>query len=200
MAETTPTKQVLSVTKGKTVTDFAAIFNDVEEVLYNPDEFLASGTTAINGLYDLPVLGDSITFNMGEVELTQIKLTNETIWSSKATRGDSDISFNVASVSEEINALFMNDKSLAAQISGDFANGEAGLSGKGYNLQPKALTGSLIFPSQDRSVVVILPNIKAYASLNIADGDNPAYFSVKVTPQPNSEGAEIFIFTKKLSA
>lgn len=199
MAETAPTKQALSVAEAKNVSDFAAIFNDVEEVLYNPNEFKASGATAIEGLYDLPVLGDSITFNMGEVELTQIKLTNETIWSSKATRGDSDISFNVASVSEEINSLFMNDKSLVAQISGAFANGEKGLEGKGYNLQPKALTGSLIFPSQDRSVVVILPNIKAYASLNIADGDNPAYFSVKVTPQPNSEGAEIFIFTKKLS-
>ena len=152
--------QNLSVAASKKVTDFAAIFNDVEEVLYSPTEFKAAGTAEINNIIELPVLSDSINFNMGEVELTQVKLTNEIIWSSKATRGDSDISFNVASVSKEINALFMNDKNLAAKISGTFANVDTGLSGKGYNLQPKALTGSLIFPSQDRSVVVILPSIK----------------------------------------
>lgn len=176
----------------------AAIFNDVEEVLYSPSEFVSTGSSAISNLIDLPVLGDSISFNMGEVELTQIKLTNETIWSSKAKRGDADITFNVASVSETVNELFMTSTDKKASIEMDSFSGA--MHGKGYSLQPKALTGSLIFPSQDRKCVLILPNIEAYASLNVADGDNPAYFSLKVTPKENSEGVEIFIFEKNVTA
>jgi hypothetical protein len=175
----------------------AAIFNDVEEVLYSPSEFASTNTKEIKDLIDLPVLGDSISFNMGEVELTQIKLTNETIWSSKAKRGDADITFNVASVSETVNNLLMTSANKKASIEMD-ALGTGAMHGNGYSLQPKALTGSLIFPSQDRKCVLILPNIEAYASLNVADGDNPAYFSLKVTPKENSEGVEIFIFEKNV--
>lgn len=191
-------KQELSVATTGTHEKLAAIFNDVEEVLYSPSEFVSTGATAISNLIDLPVLGDSISFNMGEVELTQIKLTNETIWSSKAKRGDADITFNVASVSETVNNLLMTSTGLKATIGMNSFSGE--MHGNGYSLQPKALTGALIFPSQDRKCVIILPNIEAYASLNVADGDNPAYFSLKVTPKENSEGVEIFIFEKNVTA
>ena len=47
--------------------------------------------------------------------------------------------------------------------------------------------------SQDDSAIVVLPSIEAFASLVLADGDNPAYFNTSVTPVENSEGVEIYI-------
>ena len=41
-----------------------------------------------------------------------------------------------------------------------------------------------------------LPKVEMYSSLNAADGDNPAYFNVTVTPKANSEEVEIFILEK----
>ena len=55
-------------------------------------------------------------------------------------------------------------------------------------------------PQEDRQTIIILPNVEMYANFVAADGDNPAYFNVAVTPLENSEGAEIFILSETVGA
>lgn len=50
--------------------------------------------------------------------------------------------------------------------------------------------------SETRQTIIILPNVEMYANFVAADGDNPAYFNVAVTPLENSEGADIFILSE----
>ena len=73
-------------------------------------------------------------------------------------------------------------------------------SGKSYSLAPKKVTGSLIFMSEDRQTIIALPKVEMYANLVAADGDNPAYFNVSVTPKENSEGADIMIMNDSAAA
>ena len=51
--------------------------------------------------------------------------------------------------------------------------------------------------SDNKDVIVILPSIEMYGSLVVADGDNPAYFNVTVTPLENEDGSDIFILEKQ---
>ena len=173
--------------------DLHSIFNDVEEVYFKDSETEdVAGLSALSGVIELPVLSDGVTFNSGEANVTQIKLTTEVIWTSKATRGDADISFNVPSIAGTINDMFMNQKeaSAALEIDGKY------FSGKGYNFAPKKVIGTLILPSNDKMAVLVLPKVEIYASFNAADGDNPAYFSMKCTPLENKAGSELYILEK----
>lgn len=175
--------------------DLNVLFNDVEEVFFkNAVVEKAADLATLTEVTELPVLSDGVTFNTGEAEVTQIKLTTEVIWTSKAKRGDADISLNVPSVAGEINDLLLNKKIDTAAL---ILNGQA-YTGKGYNLAPKKVLGALIMPSQDKQTVLVLPNVEIYSSFNAADGDNPAYFSLKVTPKENEEGAELYILEKSV--
>ena len=69
-----------------------------------------------------------------------------------------------------------------------------------YSLSPKKVTGALLMQSEDRQTIIILPNVEMYANFVAADGDNPAYFNVAVTPLENSEGADIFILSETVGA
>jgi hypothetical protein len=192
MAEesTTPTTKFV----GTEVSSLDTIFNDIEEVYFSKTAIESADTLkTIAEVIELPVLEDGVTFNTGEAEITQIKLTTEAIWTSKSKRGDADISFNVPSVSKTITDLFMNTKT--DSVTDVSINGEK-YGGTGYNLNAKKVVGALILPSQDKSVAIVLPKVELYASFNAADGDNPAYFSVKATPVKNNEGVEIYILQK----
>lgn len=185
------------ITISKKAIEFNSIFNDVEEVYFSESKEIKSTdlATGIDAI-ELPVLGDGVTFNTGDPNVTQIKLTTEKIWTSKATKGDSDISFNVPSLAGSINDLFLNGKEVSvSNLTVDSGTAKYAAT-KGYNLSPKKVTGGLILPSNDKSMMVILTKCELYASLVLADGDNPAYFSVKVTPLENSEGVEILILEK----
>ena len=189
-----PEAKTLNVTK-KSV-DFATIFNDVEEVYFHEGEELTSSKIAAGvDVIELPVVGDGVTFNTGDPSVTQIKLTTEKIWTSKATKGDSDISFNVPSLDGEINSLFMHKKDLETLADGFTLNGTS-YKANAFNLSPKKVTGALILPSNDKAMTVILVKVEMYASLVLADNNNPAYFSVKVTPLESSEGVEVIIAEK----
>lgn len=192
MAEesTTPTTSFV----GTEVSTLDTIFNDIEEVYFSKTAI--EGTESLKKIaevIELPVLEDGVTFNTGEAEITQIKLTTEAIWTSKSKRGDADISFNVPSVSKTITDLFMNVKTDSVT---DVPINGVNYGGSGYNLNAKKVVGALILPSQDKSVTIVLPKVELYASFNAADGDNPAYFSVKATPVKNDEGVEIYILQK----
>jgi hypothetical protein len=194
----------MALTVTKNIDNLYTIFSSVNQVYFKKGELTAAGIKkALTVDLELPIVEDSISFNTGEPDVTQIKLINGKIWSQKTKRGDSDISFNVASIDGVVNDLLLNK-----QTANDIETGEGILStatedatanyvGNAYDLDPKVVLGSLIFKSEDKSTIIVLPNAHIVSSLNASDGDNPAYFKMVVTPRPNSDGHEIFILKKK---
>lgn len=191
------------ITVTTTLGELEVLFNKAKEVYYKKTELTAAdlGEESLTVDMELPVLEDGLTLNTGEVEVTEIKLTTGTIWTSRATKGDSDITLQVASIDGAVNDLFMNaiaNKGITG-TSGGILTGKT-FSGKSYSLAPKKVTGSLIFMSEDRQTIIALPKVEMYANLVAADGDNPAYFNVSVTPKDNSEGADIMIMNDSAAA
>lgn len=188
----------MTITKG--LSDLKTLFNDVEEVYYKSTEIKSTdlAASALTVDMELPVLEDGLNLDTGAADVTQIKLTTGTIWTSKAVKGDSDISLQVASIAGVVNDLFLSKGKAVASATG-LIDGST-YKGSGYNLNPKKVTGSLILPSNDRNTIIVLANVEMYASLVAADGDNPAYFNVTVSPMANSDGDEIIILEKTNSA
>lgn len=181
------------------LTDLKTLFNDVKEIYFKSSEIKAADLgKAFTADMELPVLEEGVSFNTGDADVTEIKLTTGSTWVSKATKGDSDISFQVASIAGPVNSLLMNkvgtDITSTAGILVDGVTYE----GAAYSLAPKKVVGSLLMFSEDRQTIIALPNVEMYSSLVAADGDNPAYFNVTVTPLENSEGADIMILWKKV--
>ena len=181
------------------LTDLKTLFNDVKEIYVKSSEIKAADLDkAFTADMELPVLEEGVSFNTGDADVTEIKLTTGSTWVSKATKGDSDISFQVASIAGPVNSLLMNkvgtDITSTAGILVDGVTYE----GAAYSLAPKKVVGSLLMFSEDRQTIIALPNVEMYSSLVAADGDNPAYFNVTVTPLENSEGADIMILWKKV--
>lgn len=181
------------------LTDLKTLFNDVKEIYFKSSEIKAADLgKAFTVDIEFPVLEEGVNFNTGDAEVTKIKLTTGSTWVSKATKGDSDISFQVASIAGPVNSLLMN------KVGGDITSTEGILvegvtySGGAYSLAPKKVVGSLLMFSEDRQTIIALPNVEMYSSLVAADGDNPAYFNVAVSPLENSEGADIMILWKTI--
>lgn len=165
------------------------IFDKVNRVYYFGDAgaALSAQTTGI----ELPVLQDGVTFDTGEAEIQEIKLTDNTTWVSKSSQGDSDISFQVSSVHSTINELLM-EKKTGATISGFTFEGMT-YSGSGFSLAPKKVTGALLMLSEDKTTAIYLPNVEMHASFNGDGGDDSTgYYNVVVTPLPDSNGASFY--------
>nr|DAX44129.1 MAG TPA: hypothetical protein [Caudoviricetes sp.] len=181
------------------LTDLKTLFNDVKEIYFKSSEIkVADLNKSFTADMELPVLEEGVSFNTGDADVTEIKLTTGSTWVSKATKGDSDISFQVASIAGPVNSLLMN------KVGTDITSTEGILvdgvtyAGAAYSLAPKKVAGSLLMFSEDRQTIIALPNVEMYASLVAADGDNPAYFNVAVSPLENSEGADIMILWKTI--
>lgn len=172
------------------------LFNKVDEIYYKKApitvEELASAVTAD---MELPILEDGVSFNTGDAEVTEVKITTGTTWTSKAIKGDADISFQVASIAGVINETFMEKVSEIAATTN--LHEEDSYEGGAYKLSPKKVTGALFLFSEDKQTIIILPSVEIYSSLVIADGDNPAYFNLNVKPVENADGSNIFIMKKK---
>ena len=137
------------------------------------------------------VLGYPLTTTMGD----EIKLTTGSTWTSRAVKGDADISFQVASVTGAVNETFM-DKVSEIEATSNFDE-TASYEGGAYKLSPKKVTGALVMFSEDKQTIIILPSVEIYSSLVVADGDNPAYFNLNVKPVENADGSDIFILEKQ---
>lgn len=181
------------------LTDLKTLFNDVKEIYFKNAEIKAADLgKSFTADMEFPVLEEGVSFNTGDADVTEIKLTTGSTWVSKATKGDSDISFQVASIAGPVNSLLMN------KVGADITSTEGILvdgvtyAGAAYSLAPKKVAGSLLMFSEDRQTIIALPNVEMYASLVAADGDNPAYFNVAVSPLENSEGADIMILWKTI--
>lgn len=175
--------------------DLRQIFNQASKIYYKSSETKStdlSGTSLTLDM-ELPVLGEGFTFNSGEAETTNIRLTDETIWVARVDKGDPDISIQVASFADKVNELFLNKVTAAAVADASSLIDGKTFAGSGYSLSPKKAKGALFIVSQDEESIVVLPSVEMFGSLVLADGDNPAYFNVPITPLENSEGVEIFI-------
>lgn len=164
------------------------IFDKVNRVYYFPDptKALASQTGGI----EFPVLESGVSFNTGDPDKNEVKLTDGTTWTAKVKQGESDISFQVSSVHETINNLLMEKKTNAA-ISAVFDN--VTYQGNGYSLAPKKISGALLMTSEDKTTAVYLPNVEMFASFNGDGGDDSTgYYNVTVTPLPDSNGAAFY--------
>ena len=145
-----------------------SLFNDVKNVYYNNKELKSADLgTALTVAMELPVLEDGVSLNTGDPDVTRIKITTG------------------ASIAGKVNELFMDKKGEVAGAADIIIQG-ATYSGSSYSLAPKKVSGSLILMSEDKMAVIVLPNVEIYASFVAADGDNPAYFNVNVTPLENS--------------
>lgn len=179
----------------KKLTDLQTVFNSACNFYFRKEEIKGSdlGESALKMDMELPILSDGVNFDTGEPDVTEIKLTTQRIWSRKVQRGDSDISLQIASIEGSVNELLMKKVEDATSAQG-LVEGKT-YKGAGYSLDPQTITGSLVVVSEDQNAIVILPWMQLVSSLNLADGDNPAYFSAKVTPMANTEGVDLFILT-----
>lgn len=170
--------------------DLHDVLGRVDKVFLN--KAVNTAPTALTGKFDikLPVLDESVNFNMGEADVTRIKLIDQTNWVSYAKKGDPDISFQVPSFSPEIAELLGN------QIGDAASNAAMAMTLQGYSATPKKVVCSLFYVSDDGQVCVYLPNVEIFATPVLGDGDNPAYFNCAITPLPDSNGADYYIGTK----
>ena len=165
------------------------IFDKVSRVYYfaSANTPLGSQTAAL----EFPVLEDGVSFNTGDPDKNEVKLTDGTTWTSKVKQGESDISFQVSSVKSTINELLMEKKTGATITSVAFGN--VTYSGDGFSLAPKKVTGALLMQSEDKLTAIYLPNVEIYASFNGEGGDDSTgYYNVAVTPLTDSNGAAFY--------
>lgn len=175
------------------------IFDKVNRVYYFADNKTSQGAvkplSELTGGIEFPVLESGVTFNTGDPDKNEVKLTDGTIWTSKISQGESDISFQVSSVHSTIADLLMEKKSDAA-ISTAVQIGDYDYTGEGYALAPKKVGGALVMVSSDGATGVYLPDVEIAASFNGEGGDDSTgYFNVAVTPLTDANGAGFYILT-----
>lgn len=181
------------ITATKNPSDLHDVLGRVEKVFMNTK--VNTLPTALTAEFDfkLPILDESLTFNMGDADVTRVKLIDQTNWTSYAKKGDPDISFQVPSFADEIASV------LANKIGTEAKNSATGITFNGYTTTPKKVICSLLFVSDDGLICVYLPNVEIFATPVLGDGDNPSYFNCVVTPIPDSTGADYYIGKKDVS-
>ena len=164
------------------------IFSKVRRAYYFPDYTKAFGSQT--GGIELPVLKDGVTFNTGDPEKNEVKLTDDTTWLGNVSQGDSDISMQVSSVAKTTNELFLEKN--GSPVSGEFGGESYTL--QGFSLAPKKVVGALLLTSPDKKTVVYLPHVEMYASFNGEGGDDSTgYYNVTVTPLTDASGNAIYL-------
>lgn len=184
MAELAITKSVGSLKK---------LFNKVKEIYFfkTPNQTPASLATAD---MELPVVSDGVTYNSGAADVTKVKLTTGALWTSMAEAGDADISYQIATFASDIVETFLNKvgdaSNPAATISGNSYEGQ------GYNLQPKKVTCGLLMCSEDKEVLIFMPNVEVYSTVVVEQG-KPGYINCTCSPLEDTAGAAIYFLSKK---
>lgn len=183
----------ITVKDGGRLLDLQVLFNSVDEVYYNKN--ILENEAAVGALSEMdmefPVLEGGVTIDTGTAEVTEVKLTTGAIWVTKSVPGDSDISFQVASVAGAINDLLLTKRGTGVTMTSTI-EGQS-YSGYSYSLAPKTNSGSLVMCSEDKQTVIVLPNVTLVSNFVGPDDTNPAYFNVAVTPKENGDGASIII-------
>jgi hypothetical protein len=182
-----------AITIKSKLADLDVIFNKLTNVYYSSTENLTPKTITEFDV-EFPVLSDGVTFDTGAPDITRVKLTTGSTWTSLADAGDADIQFQVASIANVINRIFLNVGTEDAEATINELDGNL-YEGYGYNIDPKKVTGSLLLVSEDKETAVLLTKVEGYGSL-ITEQGKPAYFNTQWTPLKDN-GVALYILQKK---
>jgi hypothetical protein len=182
-----------AITITSKLADLDVIFNKLTNVYFSKTENLTPKTIESFDV-EFPVLSDGVTFDTGAPDITRVKLTTGSTWTSLADAGDADIQFQVASIANVINAIFPNKVTETAEAMENTLEGVT-YEGFGYDLEPKKVTGSLLLVSEDKETAVLLTKVEGYGSL-ISEQGKPAYFNTQWTPLKDN-GVALYILQKK---
>jgi len=164
----------MAITPTKKIADLNLRTSDFTHVYFYKSSSLTSSVTNYDTPdFEFPVVEDSINYALGEVDYEYVKLVNGAIWASKASKGDPDISFQVASNNLDVAKLF------GTQITTGVNRTIGGKSTVAIDVSSVVtVEGTLAFVD-DSGNAEILPN----CSLTAARGkDSVAYWNVKVVP------------------
>lgn len=182
----------------KTLNDLQKVMELMGEAYFFEKELKDTNLTTTEDIldtcdYEMPLGDDGVTFEVGDPDITRKKITEGRNWITYAKRGDDNISFQVPSFDDSLNALWQEKKTAAAasvKVGGDT------FSGHGYSLKPKKVIGSWLFRNPEHTIVVILPNTECYGTFKGAQGDNNGYYNVSVTPMANNKDVDLYILHK----
>lgn len=174
----------------KKLSDLKELFGQMKEV-YLVDKANTKLSALSKFDMEIPVLDDGVSFDTGTPDITKIKLTTGATWTAVSNAGDSNISFQVPSVSDEVASRLMTKKSDAEVAVSATINGYD-YKGLGYNFEPKKLECGLFLCSEDKASAIFLPNVEGYSNFVIEDG-KPAYFNVAITPLNDEDGISFYI-------
>ena len=139
---------------------------------------------------EFPVISDGVTFDMGSPDVSNVRLTTGAIWTSFSELGDPDVSFQVSSLDDEINSLFLSKVGDVTQTN---TLGGKAFKGAGYNLTTNKVTGGLYLLDDTGDHAIFMPSVEMFGSPIIEQGSKPAYYNVQVTPVPSPEGQIIIL-------
>lgn len=176
----------------KTLDELQVVFGRMREAYFFANGLPDGATDDLFTVADfaMPISEDGVNFEFGAPDITKEKITEGRVWYTFAQSGDSDISLQVPSLHEDVNALFLTKVSTAAITKK--AGGKT-YSGHGYSTTPKKVSGAWVFCNPEHDLILALPKTDNYANLVGATGDAKGYYNVAVTPMKDKDGAEVII-------
>lgn len=180
------------ITVTNTASSLHDLFDKVKSVYYKSGAQDPTTITAVD--VELPIISDGVTFNTGDVSSTKVRLTDGRTWTSIDELGDSDISFQVASTSDYINNLFLDNKDDSESTLGGTLDSK-NYKGYGYDITAKKISGALLMLSENEDTIILLSYCEITAALVIEES-KPAYYNISVTPV-SSEGKKMVYILHK---
>lgn len=126
--------------------------------------------------FEFPVVEGSINYSLGEVSYEYVKLVSGVIWATKRTKGDPEISFQIATNNSSVAELFGTVTPVESIKTPTIETAKQGVSVDFSKV--KVATGTVIF-TDDAGNAEILPGCELTASRG---KDSVAYWNVKVVP------------------
>lgn len=186
----------LSVTT--TIGQLKVLFNKIKHVYFFTEAGLSPEDVSVAN-FELPIVEDTVTFNTGEPDVTRVKLTTGDTWTSIASAGDAEITLQLSTVATSLLDIFFDKTGEGASHALRELNVSVGgreFAGYGYSFSsPKKVNGGLLMTSADNDVVLFLPDVEMYSSLQ-TDNDVPAFINVTCTPTVDVNGVQIWVLPK----
>jgi len=183
-----------------TIGQLKVLFNKIKHVYFFTEAGKLPGQlTTAN--FELPIVEDTVQFNTGEPDVSRVKLTTGDTWTSIATAGDAEITLQLSTVASSLLDIFFektgkNEGETPDTVSLGATIGGRSFAGYGYSFSsPKKVNGGLLMTSADNEVVLYLPDVEMYSSLQ-TDNDVPAFINVTCTPTVDKNGVQIWVLPK----
>jgi len=186
-------------------TSLLTILDDACNVLFSPTVCKTRAEVkALTNCIELPVIEDSISVDMGSVDVAYTKLTDGTTVAGKFSKGDPSCSFQIASIADAVNGIFAK----AVDTDQDATTGAIDVNGNTETSDPKLKAysnglnvnhGTLVIANADYTHMVVFPNTAISGSFNPTGGGNAntGYWNCSFIPYATtgtgSDGASFYI-------